>query len=79
MNTDGKKGGVMKRTQFLTVNELKSIMEKAIPSDSRVLVRLRNREYVVRQVGQFHVVPNLTMDIVLSPDGNICNPDEEKL
>jgi hypothetical protein len=65
-----------KRTQFLTVNELKSIMKKAIPSDARVLVNLRNREYVVERVGQFHVVPNITMNIKLSPDGNICNPDE---
>lgn len=65
-----------KRTQFLTVNELKNIMSEAIPSDSRVLVYLKNREYVIERVGQFKVIPNITINIKLSPDGNICNPNE---
>lgn len=71
----------MKRTRFLTVDELKKIMESAISSsDARVLVYCRGRktEYLVARVGQFGVIPNLTIDIVPSPDGFICNQDKEE-
>ena len=64
----------MSKKKHLTVNELKNIMEKAQESDAKVLVYIKNDktddEYVVTRVGQFSVVPNLTLTIELNDSGS---------
>lgn len=65
---------------YLTVNQLKDIMSQAKESDARVLVYIEDddeNEFVVSRVGQFGVVPNVTITIRKTPDGAMLNPEEE--